>query len=201
MTGFKPGDRVQPAAHCRDTWPASAGTVVGPVSTPVRVVWDNATMITIHPATNLEPLGEPMTKEFASAATSSDRTLVIDSSGDSGILKIMRGDYYIGGINLDPANAPALALAILEAAGIEPVPFDEAPETEAGHAAWVLRHHVQASEEAAKEAADQKELETEALTLCRVMWDNSDQQWAPMSPKAKAMWLVMARTAREMHNR
>lgn len=60
---------------------------------------------------------------------------------------------------LAPADAPAICLAILEAAGVQAIPFDEGPESEPGHAVWALRHHVQASEAKAKEAADREALD------------------------------------------
>lgn len=191
MTGFKPGDRVFHRGLLRN---GTATTIAGPLTI---VAWDDGSQTTAVSTDYLEPLGEPMSKrtDFLDADGS---PMTVEGRADNENWAIKFASTYR---EFTPADAPALALAILEAAGVEAVPFDEAPETEAGHAAWVLRHHVQASEEAAKEAADQKELETEALTLCRVMWDNSDQQWEPMSPKAKTMWLVMARTAREMHNR
>lgn len=190
MTGFKPGDRVQHHTGVE-------GTVTRCNGKFATVDWDHYVLANIHHVDLLTPLGEPMSKrtDFLDADGS---PMTIEGQADHENWAIKFASTYR---EFTPADAPALALAILEAAGVEAVPFDEAPETEAGHAAWVLRHHVQASEEAAKEAADQKELETEALTLCRVMWDNSDQQWEPMSPKAKTMWLVMARTAREMYNR
>lgn len=200
MTGFKPGDRVQPAAHCQDTWPASAGTVVAPESSPVRVAWDNAAMITIHPPTNLEPLGEPMSK----------RTDFLDADGSPMTIE-GRAEHKNWAIKFvstyrefTPEDAPTLALAILEAAGTELVP-SESYETgsldQLRDAAYELSKYIEARDEATKEAADREALEGEALTLCRVMWDNSDQQWEPMSSKAKTTWVAMARTAREMHNR
>lgn len=81
--------------------------------------------------------------------TTNDRPAIIVTDGGSG-----RMAYFA------PEKAPALALAILEAAGVEAIPFDEGPESEPGHAVWALRHHVQASEAKAKEAADREALET-----------------------------------------
>lgn len=68
---------------------------------------------------------------------------------------------------LAPADAPAICLAILEAAGVQAIPFDEGPESEPGHAVWALRHHVQASEAKAKETADREALEMRRDELAR----------------------------------
>lgn len=196
MTGFKPGDRVRPAAHCRDTWPASAGIVIGPVPTPVRVVWDNATMITVHPPTNLETLGEPMSKrtDFLDADGS---PMTIEGRADHENWAIKFASTYR---EFTPADAPGVALAILEAAGVEPIPFDEAPETEAGHAAWVLRHHVQASEEAASKAADRAKLESEAWELWLAYQPATGcGKFSSLHEGNQAKFLTLARRARELH--
>lgn len=110
-----------------------------------------------------------MTKTFkANESTSDARVIKVGPWTNPGVELIVElGDRWGKGIVIPPADAPALALAILEAAGVEAIPFDEGPETIPGHAVWALRHHVQASEAKAKEAADREALETRRNELVR----------------------------------
>lgn len=103
---------------------------------------------------------------------------------------------------LAPTDAPAICLAILEAAGVQAIPFDEGPESEPGHAVWALRHHVQASEAKAKEAADREKLEGEALALCSAFQDAGGYARADvmtMHHYDYGKWMDAARKAREIH--
>lgn len=91
----------------------------------------------------------------------------------------------------DSLTAVREALAILSAAARIDLPV-VAEVARATQALEEYTRRVQLEE-------DQQALEGEALTLCRTLWDNPDQQWAPMSAKAKTTWLTMARTARNLH--
>lgn len=199
MTAFKPGDRVHLKGHAHA--PATLGTVTR--SAPdgrVFVQWDDGPAITPHLPQHLEPAGEPMST-FKSIY---QKDLAVEKFGTSQIT------VTLGAPDEEPAAkyifdrdiAPALALAILEAAGVksaEPMRSDRdffgGDELGAEYAVMWLRNLAKHNEE----AADREELEAEALHLCRIMWDNPDQAWAPMRPEAKAKWLKMARKARELH--
>lgn len=197
MTTFRPGDRVH---LWQNAWLASTtGTVTG--TTPegrTLVRWDDGPATTPHYPHHLEPAGEPMST-FKSIAPGSKAT--IEVAGVDGNVTVYV-HQNIGAIDLDAADAPALALAILEAAGVEPLSEhygdDTLPATSLSRAAHYLSVYANQVNAAAKEAADQEALEAEALHLCRIMWDNPDQAWTPMSPEAKAKWLKMARTARTL---
>lgn len=165
------------------------------------VEWDAYVRASTHHIDLLTPLGEPMASEKHFTGRNGIDLGIITMSAPAGHFGIDVDDV---GMQIPDELAPALALAILEAAGVEPLASPDAMPGTPGHVrdiAHSLRGYIRQRDEATKEAADQKELETEALTLCRVMWDNPNQQWEPMSPKAKTTWLAMASTAREMHNR
>lgn len=100
------------------------------------------------------------------------------------------------GIAFDSTTAPALALAILEVAGV-------AESSDAGVAAQYLRAHLTEQERATAEAEAQAKLEAEALELCNAWREangydalSSFSDGAPIG--AMAEWLAVARCAREM---
>lgn len=129
-------------------------------------------------------------------------TLKVRENGESGSIYIsIDSQGSFAGVGIE--EAPALALAILEAAGVKACAkeFGATAGTMAQleDIAWALADYSNAKALEAEQAADREALEVEALHLCRIMWDNPDQAWTPMSPEAKAKWLKMARTARELH--
>lgn len=98
---------------------------------------------------------------------------------------------------IDNTEAPALALAILEAAG-----FDGDENMFTGLAVANLRDHVEEQERATSEAKEQAKLEAEALKLFQA-WRKSHhlpmvEDW-DMTPSFKPEWLAVARRAREIN--
>ena len=104
-------------------------------------------------------------------------------------------------IHISPSDAPALALAVLEAAGFE-------DSSSGGHitgariAVGDLKRHVKMQERATAEAKEQAELEAEALELCNEFiedmgYDRVDS-WDGSVPSKKEAWLAVARRAREI---
>ena len=132
-------------------------------------------------------------KQFKSAST--HRTIKVHDF-NANMFALVMSDKVSSDFMVSSSDAPALALAILEAAGVAATPFDEGPETEPGHAVWALRHHVQEQARATAEAKEREQLETEALELYRAHWhDRSD--WAQVEHKDQ--WLAVARKARELN--
>ena len=138
-----------------------------------------------------------MSKTFKSAHTKRNIEIARSPLGD---VAIAMSDIMSRDIVLNKTCAPAIALAILEAAGIEAIPFDEGPETIPGHAVWALRHHVQELEAKAKEAADQKVLKAEAFTLYSAApFRSGVHSFELLSDGAKVQWLSIARASRDLH--
>lgn len=90
-----------------------------------------------------------------------------------------------------PKDAPALALAVLEAAGV-------AESSDAGVAAGYLRSHIAEQERTTAEAKEQAELEAEALELRNEFTGRTATEWAYPTTTAKEGWIAVARKAREM---
>lgn len=100
-----------------------------------------------------------------------------------------------------PSDAPALALAILEAAGFE-------DSSSGGHitgariAVGDLRRHVAKQERITAEAKAQAELEAEALDLFNLWLAGFNyegySEWTGENAELKGDWLAVARKSREM---
>ncbi|MGP9528616.1 hypothetical protein [Glutamicibacter sp. AOP5-A2-18] len=102
--------------------------------------------------------------------------------------------------SISPSDAPALALAILEAAGVT-----ETDSPYMQEAADNLRAYILIEEKVAAEAKEQAELEAEALELLRAsQCIRTDGMYAyvpsfaELSDPSKTKWLAVARKAREM---
>lgn len=216
MTGFKPGDRVHERGH--DHTPSTTGTVHGiqPDGT-ILVLWDDGPVITAHFPQHLEPLGEPMstapdaffdafaqpgshnpeTKAFESAQ-GHGRTLEVERVSGQVNLVIRKGPSrpkaYIG-ISLNPADAPALCLAILEATGWP----EEAKTSVTRTILKDLQFVIECIGLAAKEAADRSKLESEAVQLlCKVKgWEVAP--FASFGSALQTEALELACFARELH--
>ena len=94
------------------------------------------------------------------------------------------------GIAFDSTTAPALALAILEAAGVE-------ESSDAGVAAGYLRSHMTELERATAEAEAQAKLEAEALELYKTYWSGNVTGFS--NEPNRDDWLAVARRAREIN--
>lgn len=110
------------------------------------------------------------------------------------------------GIIIAPSDAPALALAILEAAGYgEEIVTDGSPDGHIQVAKYYLYEGVKAHASITAEARERAELEAEALELFRafqhVRADGvfvSVPSFASLSEPQQAEWLAVARRAREL---
>lgn len=107
---------------------------------------------------------------------------------------------------LDPSEAPALALAILEAAGV-PMQGDFSRPTEGteAHLSFIAQHlerYVVESEFTAAEARERAELEAEALELFKASGaygsDRLFLKFSDLEETTQSAWLAVARRAREM---
>lgn len=110
------------------------------------------------------------------------------------------------GLTISHSDAPALALAILEAAGVE-ASFDPdatyGTAEQLGHIQDHLHEYVNAQERAAAEAREQAELEAEALELLNAF--SLATGGVPIDSfegrsMSKPGWIDAARRAREMRN-
>ena len=108
-----------------------------------------------------------------------------------------------------PAQAPAIALAILEAAGVD---LNESwsgldPYGTPSHLGWIgghLRAYVRQFANDQDKAQEQAELEAEALELCDSARLANGRfkigNFGLMKDAEKTTWLAVARRAREMRN-
>ncbi|MGO2030621.1 MAG: hypothetical protein ACTH2A_06710 [Glutamicibacter ardleyensis] len=109
-------------------------------------------------------------------------------------------------IDLAPSDAPALALAILEAAGVEPSSphygLNDSPEWNVRWASHYLGRSIELTEAKTAEAKEQAELEAEALDLFNLWLAGFNyegySEWTGENAELKGVWLAVARKAREM---
>lgn len=111
------------------------------------------------------------------------------------------------GLTISHSDAPALALAILEAAGVKPEHPEQAQVSfgSTGHLSQIvfeLGRFVKAEAMHAKLAREQAELEAEALELHNAFWAGLEEKqldsWDDERGNAKNSWVSAARRAREM---
>ena len=124
-------------------------------------------------------------------------TLAIESHDDDSIFIDLNNPDAI----FSHADAPAIALAVLEAAGIKASDLPES--TSINLAAYYLREHIGVEAANANAAAEQAELEVEALELLNAF--RADSGLSPhsciedMPASSRASWLAAARRARELY--
>lgn len=143
-----------------------------------------------------------MIKTFKGFASDRELTVKGYDDGSQVELLVMRSatGLFDTGIAIAPSDAPAIALAILEAAGGR-----DSLGIDVGNAMTDLREYVTEQERATAEARERAELEAEALELLNA-YRKSFLHCAPEDdfdgfddPEAiKAKWLAVARRAREM---
>jgi len=182
MTVFKPGDRVHHAPLLRT---GTIRSILG--HTLAFIDWDEH-LASYASTTHLEPAGEPMSKrtDFLDADGS---PMTIEGRADHENWAMKFRDSYR---EFTPANAPALALAILEAAGW---PGDY-PGGVSNQIVADLRRVVEITEQKAKEAAEQKALDADALALCLASAGlPAGNGWPPVAPKD--LWINIAKVARK----
>lgn len=186
---FKPGDRVRHhtgiegtlAKQHRPQW--------------WTVHWDEYVRAITHHEDTFTPLGEPMNKTFGNAYG----TLRVKENGDNGSIYItVDSQGSRAGVGIE--DAPAVALAILEAAGFE-ADIDDASSL-ANSAMGRLAMRVTTEAAKAKAAADREALEGEALVLLNAHRVEAGR------PNATSLddysiegdrWRAVARAARELH--
>lgn len=122
-------------------------------------------------------------------------TLKVRENGESGSIYItIDSQGSCAGVGIE--EAPALALAILEAAGIADI---EDASSLVNNAMGQLAMHVATEAAKAKEAADREALEGEALRLYKVTVPFTEPSWADLSHNQQQAWTVVAQVAREIH--
>ncbi|WP_190264846.1 type 2 periplasmic-binding domain-containing protein [Glutamicibacter nicotianae] len=141
-----------------------------------------------------------MSKTFSNAGGNRD-IRVIDDSGRGFVIRALDHDGARSiSVIFNNDTAPALALAILEAAGCRSYvgsgdDLGLAVENLDKHIAWVEAQNV--------EAEAQAKLEAEALELakagCEVVGDESVQKLSDMTYKDQRFFLAVARRARELN--
>ncbi|MBF6671568.1 hypothetical protein [Glutamicibacter sp. FBE19] len=147
------------------------------------------------------------TKSFKGLLSANELNVVGYGDNSQVDLLIRRSDRAITstGIAIAPSDAPALALAILEAAGIEEDMVKFHSGTPEYHFAYAMHHlcqGIQAQAKAVAEAKDREELEAEALELFNA-WTGTTKytSWnevAVFPDGDKREWLAVARKAREL---
>lgn len=137
-----------------------------------------------------------MSKTFKSIAPGSNATIVVAATDGNVTVYVHQN---IGAIDLSASVAPALALAILEAAGFE-ADIDDASSL-VNNAMGRLAMHVATEAAKAKEAADREALEGEALVLAntyrRAAGINLRSTFAQIQDQNA--WTELALKARELH--
>ena len=108
------------------------------------------------------------------------------------------------GIAFDSTTAPALALAILEAAGVEESSphygLNDSPEWNLRWASHYLGRSIELTNTQAAEAEAQAKLEAEALELFKTLMGYKGYEnftWSEVIDKDE--WLAVARKARELN--
>lgn len=138
-----------------------------------------------------------MTKTFMTA-TGANRQLQIKRSDDAVMIRQFDPEFHTHQAKtffLNPSEAPALCLSILEAAG-----HKASPNGSFSVAACYLRQGIKEQERATAEAEELAELESEALELRNEFTGRTATEWAYPTTTAKEGWLAVARRAREMRN-
>ena len=134
-------------------------------------------------------------KTFNSDSTDG-RALEVGRNGERPWLNIREFDLENTMFMLAPSDAPALALAILEAAGGR-----DALGIDVGNAMIDLREFVADQERITAEAKEQAELEAEARDFYDAYHSAADwpyPDWVMLEDRHKAQFLAVARKAREM---
>lgn len=127
--------------------------------------------------------------------TNAGTTLRVRGIGDAGVELLHHNDRRTFGSVIASSDAPALALAVLEAAGV-------VESSDAGVAAGYLRSHIAEQERITAEARELAELEAEALELMNVRLGAAGNPKhltkETVDPIALEAWISVARRAREM---
>ncbi|MGP5599561.1 hypothetical protein ACTXOJ_11275 [Glutamicibacter arilaitensis] len=138
-----------------------------------------------------------MTSKTFKSEVSHGRLSISDTRNGLFTVAVRRGGESVDMIDLKTETAPALALAILEAAGFV---GDENMFT--GLAVANLRDHVEEQERITAESREQAELEAEALELVNAWMDSCGAgkypSWEHVETGRREQGLAVARKAREI---
>lgn len=142
-----------------------------------------------------------MSKTFKSAIDKTIHLEVVTNESRPRLMFYAQGDL-LGSVTPSASDAPAIALAILSAAGVEPLSehygANDDPVAMMRHAAHFLARHATLSEAAAKEAADLQELEAAAWDLFKATSPDAPGTEFGNNHSSRKVWLNVARKAREL---
>lgn len=144
-----------------------------------------------------------MSKTFKSVTPGNDHVLYAHAS--AGQVRVAIEGKRHSGIIISRDDAPALALAILEAAGFtsEDLQGDDSDR----HFSLAVHHLLRGIEERERETAaarEQAELEAEARDFYDAYHSTADwpyQDWVMLEERYKAQFYAVARRARELGGR
>lgn len=147
-----------------------------------------------------------MSKIFKSAFVK-ERTVSIKSNDNIGIhIAIAHGDDTSLSTSLRRSDAPAIALAIIEASGITPAHSDSWTAGEPDNLARIaadLQHHIERRDARTQEAADREALEDEAAQFLSLIYPSgaagSVRPFSGYSTDAQNLGIEYALKAREIH--
>ena len=146
-----------------------------------------------------------MSKTFKSAIIGHPRRLHLEENEHGVNIHASDPEWRDGyGITIATSDAPALALAILEAAGYQEHSKAELGSSEllASYGMTKLRQAVQAQDREESEAEAQAKLEAEALKLINAYRDSMGYTtcyWETVGESDRKNWLAVARRARELN--
>ena len=147
-----------------------------------------------------------MSKTFKSSYMSDGSQLEIESSIASNSFHITHCTAVSEkSFNFRNSDAPALALAILEASGVEAKSIPSARIGTSEHlsdTAYELSTYVEKQQRATAEAKDKAELEAESLALLNASLASCDlgqiELFDALNPIEQQRWLAVARRARAL---
>lgn len=205
---FKPGDRVWHAGYLRD------GTVTEVhIETIFIVQFDGLTDLESCKAEHLQRSLEPIQQENTMSHQFNQQHSDNGNTSHLDICKVPAGVRVTvttrGGVTpsevstlsgwFDPAQAPGIALAILEAAGWP----GEYPGGVSHQILADLRRVIEITDQQAKEAAQKEALEAEATMLYRAMREVDGHPWKltfhELNSDEQREALALARAARKLH--
>lgn len=141
------------------------------------------------------------TKTFKSANSDATKDLLVVLEVDEGVNIHTESPVGRRGVSIAPSDAPALALAILEAAGYKIAQRGDMDTVQihVDAAIYELGCAREAQERISAEARERAELEAEALDLFNTSQGISLTHWAPSTDRSViSTWVRIAKRAREL---
>ena len=130
--------------------------------------------------------------------TDRDGDEIAVAGDENGVIVGITNEREYNNILVAKEQAPALALAVLEAAG-----YSGTSKDNVGDSVYLLTYHVKEQAAAAAEAADREALEREAKAIYEGYRDASVFILVPWTElnEGKKPWLAAARAARKLHQK